>query len=93
MNFQENEIVSLHKKYHQLEARMEKIENKIDYMLKASDDKFEAFMKESDERYKNAKRESDQNREDFRQALTTHKWFAVFLTGFATLLIGVLKFI
>ena len=82
MNYQESEIVSLHKKHHQLEARMDKLENRFNSFM----DTMQVWREHSD-------KEMKQNREDIKTMSDNLRWFAIFLTGFATLLIGVLKFV
>ena len=78
----DNKTLELKKSHYKLDARMDKLENRFNSFM----DTMQVWREHSD-------REMKQNREDIKTMSDNLKWFAIFLTGFATLLIGVLKFV
>lgn len=76
------ETLELKNSHYKLDARMDKLENRFNGFM----DTMQVWREHSD-------KEMKQNRENVKTMSDNLKWFAIFLTGFATLLIGVLKFV
>ncbi len=86
------ETLELKNSHYKLDARIDKVEIKVDAVIQRSDERFNMLLIQSNERWDRTQRELDQSRADLKQTLNNHKFYITALLSLFTVAIGLIKY-
>ena len=87
-----NETLELKNSHYKLDARLDKVEMKVDTAIQRSDERFNLLITQSNERWDRTQRELDQSRADLKQTLNNHKFYFTALLSLFTVAIGLIRY-
>lgn len=88
----DTKTLELKNSHYKLDARLDKVETKVDTAIQRSDERFNLLITQSNERWDRTQREADQSRENLTQNLTNFKFFISAALSLFAVFIAFVKF-